>query len=83
VQQLIEKSVREKAYIYDLNSKLNTSVVDASNLKPTLPDTSMLSVQELHENEKLIINENKLLEVICFKNLNLSFFSLKFFFYIK
>ena len=67
VQQLIEKTNREKAYISDLNSKLNTISVDSSNLKPILPDTSMLSVQELYDNEKLIINENKLLEVSYFK----------------
>jgi hypothetical protein len=67
VQQLIEKTNREKAYINDLNSKLNTISVDSSNLKPILPDTSMLSVQELYDNEKLIINENKLLEVSYFK----------------
>jgi len=67
VQQLIEKTNREKAYINDLNSKLNTISVDSSNLKPILPDTSMLSVQELYDNEKLIMNENKLLEVSYFK----------------
>ena len=67
VQQLIEKTNREKAYINDLNSKLNTISVDSSNLKPILPDTCMLSVQELYDNEKLIINENKLLEVSYFK----------------
>ena len=72
VQQLIDKTNREKANINDLQQKLST--VDNLSLVPILSDISMLNVQELYENEQLIVNENKLLEVGIFFFLKKKFF---------
>jgi hypothetical protein len=63
VQQLLEKMNREKNRINDVQQKL-ISTLGTTHLVTPIPDISMLSLQELYENEQLIINDNKLLEVI-------------------
>lgn len=54
--------MKEKSLINDLQQTVIQSV-GSTNLLMPIPDTSMLTLQELYDNEQIISNENKLLEV--------------------
>lgn len=70
MQQLLDKMNKEKLQINDLQSKLMNKVGSTNFVLPIPSDISMLSLQELYNEEQLIINDNKLLEV----NIFLSYF---------
>ena len=69
MQQIIDKTNREKGIISDFQSKLTRDSIDNTRLISSLPGENMLSIQDLNEKEQLIVNENKLLEVNLICNL--------------
>ena len=65
VQNLLERSNRERAAINDIQQKL-INIYGNLNIPFPIQDNNMLNYQELYDNEQLLISENKLLEVFYF-----------------